>query len=109
MFWLVVFLTAGASVLLLTIHSQAKEIAVESVSAGEAENPSKTTLFLAFHSDHIIQRASGPAEIPDGGKHLRLQSECQSGIKSIVPLISLSVTNGASDHTCWVNGHWKIR
>ncbi|KAF2553880.1 hypothetical protein F2Q68_00038112 [Brassica cretica] len=48
------------------LHSRASLMAEDRVSSGEAECPSNTNLFLAFHSAQKIQGANEPVVIPAG-------------------------------------------
>lgn len=59
-------LKAEGSVSLLLLHSRASTIADERVSSGEAEKPSKTNLFLAFHKVQRFHGKREPDETPDG-------------------------------------------
>ena len=66
---------SGFSGLLCKLHSRAILIAVDSVSSGEAENPSNTNRLRAFHNDHMTHGTTDPLTIPAGGRLFWLHIE----------------------------------
>ena len=80
-------------------HSCAAVTALVMISSGVVVLLLKILLFLANHSDHRIQGARGPEEIPDGGRHTSLESPCQVVVKSSNLLESILDEKEASFHT----------
>lgn len=68
------------------LHSLASLIVEESVSSGEREKPSNTSLFFYFQIDHMIHGMRALDVTPEGGKHACEQIVGQLAIKSMIPL-----------------------
>ena len=108
LWWIVDGLTEESRVCSFN-HSMAAVIAFVITSSSGISLFSKMSLFLATHRDHNIQGASGPVEMPTGGRQYCLHRAVHEDPKSIIPLASKVEEKGARLHTFCAKLQWRKR
>lgn len=91
------------------LHSRAKQIALETVSATEVYLLLKTKLFLSIHKDQSNQGARGTLTIPSGGKQTLSHRLFQTPGKSDDLLATKPDAKGVCSQTSWAKEQCKKR